>query len=54
MQAKMNARLEARADVGRAAPESSAATMHRQPTPRVDRGSPKASLATFLPRPCRL
>jgi len=55
MQAKINARLKATADAGgRAAPESSAATMHRQPTPRVDRGSPKASLATFLPRPCRL
>ena len=33
MQAKINARLEATAGVGRAAPESSAATMHRQPTP---------------------
>ena len=33
MQAKIDARLEAAADVGRSAPESSAATMHRQPTP---------------------
>jgi hypothetical protein len=34
MQAKINARLKATADAGgRAAPESSAATMHRQPTP---------------------
>ena len=53
MQAKMNARLEARADVGRAAPESSAATMHRQPTPGSIAAA-ESKLATFLPRPCRL
>jgi hypothetical protein len=34
MQAKINARVEATAGVGRAAQESSAATMHHQPTPR--------------------
>src|SRR5215470_6200124 len=33
MQAKINARLKATAGGGPAAPESSAATMHRQPTP---------------------
>src|SRR5262245_45526532 len=33
MQAKIDARFEAAAGVGRSAPESSAATMHRQPTP---------------------
>ena len=33
MQAKINAQLKATAGGGPAAPESSAATMHRQPTP---------------------
>ena len=33
MQAKIDAKLGAAASAGRAAPESSAATMHRQPTP---------------------
>jgi hypothetical protein len=32
-QAKIDAKLGAAASAGRAAPESSAATMHRQPTP---------------------
>ena len=32
-QAKIDAKLGALASAGRAAPESSAATMHRQPTP---------------------
>ena len=42
MQAKINAKLEAATAAGSSAVESTAATMHRQPTPRSigNRGSP--------------